>query len=74
MELSKDIPTVVIKHTDNGFEICSSSYTDIQVVIVEEDLCGDSNMMINGTEHIGFVSRSTHNDDEVEELIETLDV
>lgn len=73
MELRKDIPTVVIKHTDNGFEICASSHTDIQVIIVEEDLCGDTNMEINGNDHIGYISRSTHDDDEVEKLIETLE-
>lgn len=59
-------PTVVIKHSDKGFEVCTSSHTDVNVVLIEEDISNaDETIDIDGEDHVTWTCTAFQDDEYV---------
>ncbi len=65
--------TVIVKQNENGEMTVLSTGEQVRVILVEEDLCGDSNITMNDTPCIAHEKVSVVDEETVKEIINSSD-
>ncbi|ELO1828339.1 hypothetical protein QXB71_003595 [Vibrio cholerae] len=64
--------TVIVKQNESGNLTVLSTNEAVRVILVEEDICGEANMLMNNTPCIGYEQVSTVDNQAVKKIIDSL--